>query len=306
MKNVALAAAIGASAILAACSSAPDYSGLSDDGVYGPTPTSSSAPASSATAAPAGGPQPPSFPIPATGPGSAASTARQFFIDQVYPSLNTTCASCHSTGLNGAPVFLQNVAATAYQTIDVRGMIQPNSLLAAKGVHVGPALTGPQRTLVATWLAKEASERVGQAAPVNILEKIGDCLDENLFKAIGFENLRTQPGQNENADTCTGCNKAQCNVCHTAGDGGFYMALGSGLDDTTFAKTKQAAFVIKYIGLNGTTPVPSSAIKLKSDSTVLDPMHYHPMFKLDAAMLKGIDDFAKAAIYKYLAGQCGK
>ncbi len=302
MKNLVLAGTIGAAAILAACSSGPDYSALEGSEISAAEPVKPATPARTSTPSPI----PTPLPIPTSGPGSNGSPARQFFIAQVHPSLSPTCASCHSAGLNGAPVILQGDAATSYQTLDVRAMIQPNSILKTRGLHVGPALTAPQLTLVQQWLDLEAKERVGQAAPVNILEKIGDCLDEALFNVIKFEELRTQPGENEDADQCTGCKNAQCNVCHTAGDGNFYMGLGSGLDKATFVQTKQARFVSKYIGINGTTPVPSNALKLKSDSTVLDPMHYHPMFKLSGEMQKGIDDFAKAAIFAYQAGTCGK
>jgi hypothetical protein len=302
VNHLVLIAAVAASAALAACGAPADSSDLGLDPSSGATDQGAIVTAPPTTAVS----QPTPLPVPTRGPGSNDSTARQYFIDQVYPSLQTTCASCHATGLNGAPMFLQTNAATAYQTLDVRGMIQPQSLLLNKGQHLGPMLAPAQRTLVQTWLDKEAKERVGQAAPVNILDKIGECLDQTLFDAIGFEALRTEPGDDEDADTCTGCDHVQCNRCHTAGDGNFYMAVGSGLDDTTFQKTREAQFIIKYIGLNGATPVASNAIEAKSQSTIADPMHYHPMFKITPEMQQAIATFANNAIYKYLAGQCGK
>ena len=51
------------------------------------------------------------------------------------------------------------------------------------------------------------SRRVrGAAAPVNLMAKLGNCLDQTKFTAIGLANLRTVPRTNENTDNCTGCN----------------------------------------------------------------------------------------------------
>ncbi|MFO0674458.1 MAG: hypothetical protein U0235_33415 [Polyangiaceae bacterium] len=246
--------------------------------------------------------------IPASGPGSTSSAAHQFFVDKVFPSLNV-CVTCHATGNLGAPKFLATDANGAYQGIDAHGLIQDQSLLLTKGTHAGgsaPALDANQSSLITQWLALEAKERVGQAAPVNILEKMGSCLDKTLFDAIQFQQLRTTKRDNENANNCTGCNQTPCRSCHTGGDGGFYMAVGSALDQETFTESQKAKYIVKYIGLNGTTPVASNAIKLKGQATTTDRPYSHPMFTVPDDMQARIDAFVTAAITKYQNKQCGQ
>jgi hypothetical protein len=277
------------------------------DGTGGIPSTGSGAPSGASSTASNPTPATP-MPIPTAGPGSASSPARTFFIDKVFPTLSV-CVTCHATGNLGAPRFLAQDAPSAYQGIDAHGLIQDQSQLLKQGTHAGgsaPALDANQTDLITQWLALEATERVGQAAPVNILDKIGACLDQTLFDAVEFQKLRTTKRDNENANNCTGCDNAPCRTCHTAGDGNFYMAAGSTLDQNTFSETQKAKFIIKYIGLNGTTPVASNAIKLKSDATLTDRPYSHPMFTIPDDMQQRLDTFVSTAITKYQNKQCGQ
>jgi mono/diheme cytochrome c family protein len=254
---------------------------------------------------------PPTAPPPASGPGSAISSAHDFYIKKVYPAL-ANCAACHQAGNNGAPIFLQTDPAVSYQSIDARGWIQLPSPILQKGPHMGPALTTEQMSVVNEWLQMEAKERVGQAAPVNILDKIGNCLLPTLFDQIHFENLLTQARNGEDANQCTGCNQAQCNTCHLGGDGGFYMGVGSPIDNasligvSTFTATQKAKYIVKYIGLNGTQPVPSYAIKAKQALVAVSPPYAHPMFVLPPEMDAAINNFVGAAINAYNSKLCGQ
>jgi len=245
-------------------------------------------------------------PPPASGPGSTQSAAHAYFVNSVYPTL-ANCAACHSTGASGAPKMMETDATTTYQELDARGLIVNNSLLLTKGTHAAgaaPALSTQQQQVITQWLSMEAGERQGQAAPVNVLEKLGGCLSETLFNGIGLQNLRTIKRTNENANNCTGCNNAPCRVCHTAGDNGFYMALGSNIDNGTFAATKTPQYIIKYFGLNGVEPVASNAIETKSEATQTGAPYTHPMFKLTDAQKTALDAFVNDAITKYKAGTC--
>lgn len=313
MRGWELAAALAKPLVLAAFAAACSDTDVLEGGTY-PSPagdgTGVKAPSNGATGsstASASG-ETLAHPIPAAGPGSADSVARKFFIEKVFPTLGT-CNVCHATGNLGAPKFLAQDPAVAYQAVDVHALIVDQSLLLTKGTHGGgaaPALDANQTKLVVEWLALESKERVGQAAPVNILEKIGACLDQTLFDAVKFQDLRTTRRDNENANNCTGCNNAPCRTCHTGGDGNFYMAAGSTLDKNTFAESQKAKFIVKYIGLNGTTPVPSNAIQLKSDATVTDRPYSHPMYTIPAEMKTRLDAFVTTAITKYQNKQCGQ
>ena len=245
-------------------------------------------------------------PPPSSGPGSSGSAAHAYFVNTVYSTL-ANCTACHGTGAQGAPKMMETDATTTYSELDARGLIVTNSLLLTHGTHAGgaaPALNATQQSAVTTWLQMEATERQGTAAPVNVLEKLGGCLDQTLFNNIGLQNLKTTKRTNENANRCTGCDNAPCRVCHTAGDNGFYMALGSNIDNGTFAATKTPQYIVKYFGLNGVEPVASNAIATKSAATVTAAPYTHPMFTLTPAMQTGLDAFVNDAIGKYKAGTC--
>src|SRR5262245_29667653 len=75
--------------------------------------------------------------------GADGAAARQFFIDKVYPSIEPTCSKCHSTGQDGAPIFLAGDGASSYTAVEgVTGLIaDPNSSpIVQHGLHSGPAL----------------------------------------------------------------------------------------------------------------------------------------------------------------------
>lgn len=308
--------AVAAFGLAAACSSPTTLDGYDGTGAGGPAASpgvsASPGPGAGATTAGAQSTTNPGTgaaqPVPATGPGSLASPARQNFIDKVFPAIGS-CVTCHATGNLGAPKFLGADAASSYAGLDGRGLIVTNSLFATKGSHAGggaPALDASQLALINQWLAMEAQERVGQAAPVNILEKMGGCLDQALFDAIQFGQLRTQQRENENGNNCTGCNNAPCRTCHLGGDGNFYMAVGSALDTNTFIETKKTKFIVKYLGLNGTTPIASNAITLKGKATATDRPYSHPMYTINTEMQQRIDAFVNAAITKYQNKLCGQ
>jgi hypothetical protein len=205
--------------------------------------------------------------------------------------------------------MMETGADITYQELDARGLIVNNSLLLTKGTHAGgaaPALNPTQQTAVTQWLGMEATERQGQAAPTNVLASLGNCLDETLFNNIGLQTLKTTPRTGENANRCTGCDNARCSICHTGGDNGFYMALGSNIDNGTFAATKTPQYIVKYFGLNGTTPVASNAIPMKATATQTGAPYTHPMFTIPATVQAGLDAFVNDAINKYKAGTCGK
>jgi hypothetical protein len=171
--------------------------------------------------------------------------------------------------------------------------------------HAGVGTNPPPdiRAAIDEWQTREKAS--GTKPVASVLDTIGDCLDETKFDAIGFAQLLTTPKPGENPNTCTGCNNAPCRDCHNAGDGGFFMAAGSNLGDNTFENTKLAKYIGKYITVNGTDPVPSHAIRAKSDATVTAAPYTHPMFKMSPTMEAALDAFVDDAITKYKAGTCG-
>jgi hypothetical protein len=186
-------------------------------------------------------------------------------------------------------------------------------MLLKKGPHEGPALTAAQVTLLTTWLNKEVAVR-GSQAPVNLFAKLGNCLDQTKFNAIGIGQLRTVPRQGENANTCTGCNNASCQKCHESGEFAMYSNNG-GLNPqvATFpelqnnATSPEGIYIIsKYITTSGTQLLPSTAIQDKANVVKTGTPYSHPLFTLSATSAQAITDFANDAIGKYNNKLCGQ
>jgi hypothetical protein len=101
--------------------------------------------------------------------GTGSGTARDYFINTVYPMFeeapsSNPCASCHSTGLNGAPIFLADNAAGSYTAItsyaNGKFIAAPaNSILVLHGAHTGPAMDPDEKNDVVQWLTMEVAER---------------------------------------------------------------------------------------------------------------------------------------------------
>jgi hypothetical protein len=252
---------------------------------------------------------------------AADAKAKDLFNKNVQPELTRSCGGCHAQGPGPAWIVPADVE-KSYAFMFNRGYVVKASALVKKGIHSSggaPALTPPQTKTVIQWIALELKER-GDKAPPSVLDKLGDCLDKDKFAAIGLGKLltATRNAQNnpnkytENANECTGCKPTTCNVCHSADPGsGFVMAMGNDIlpADTTFNETKSTAppYLQKYFGLDTTgTPIPSKALKAKSDATVQGKPYSHPMYTIPPAVETALDAFVADAIAKYKAGTCGK
>ncbi len=89
---------------------------------------------------------------------SVARNAKPQFVAEVYPALQPTCATCHATGQQNAPIFFGATADATYTQFEARGFTNDASIL-NKGQHAGPALTATQTGIVQRWLAAEQSAR---------------------------------------------------------------------------------------------------------------------------------------------------
>jgi hypothetical protein len=250
----------------------------------------------------------------------AGMTAKEIFTTKVHPELTKTCAGCHTTG--PAPAWIAKDAEATYALMFQRGYVTKASVLITKGAHnggAGPALTSAQLTSVAGWVDQELRER-GDKAPPSVLARLASCMDQAKFDAIGFGTLQTvtrtaknnPTGQTEDANTCTGCKPSPCATCHSADPGsGFLMAVGNDIleKNHTFEESKSTnpPYLQKYFGLDTSgTPIPSKAIRAKSDLTVQGKAYSHPMFVLSEKMETAIGAFVLDAITKYKAGTCGQ
>ncbi len=319
----AFAAALVAAASLAACSSSQGSlgggDGTGDPGTGDPSGTGGSGGSGgngdttggggSSAATPPAQPQDQQPP-----PGVTDNAAKTFFVQKVDPSLLGTCGGCHAApGSAGAPVYLSSTSASdGYTMVEARGYISgSSSMLLKKGAHEGPALTADQVSLINQWFALELQVR-GNQAPVNLLSKLGTCVDPQKFAAIQLQNLRTIKRTNENGNNCTGCNNAVCQTCHQQGEYAMhsnFSNLGQKTSDALVANgtSPEGVFLInKYVTTNGTTLVPSTALADKAKVTQTGTPYSHPMFQISPTMATAITAFANDIITKYNNKQCGQ
>jgi hypothetical protein len=95
-------------------------------------------------------------------------TAHAVFVDEVQPTLISTCRACHVAdgGTSVGPAFLDEAAELSYTYAknyqSAAGKIltasPESSLLVTKGAHIGPALTDAQKAVIARWLQLEQQE----------------------------------------------------------------------------------------------------------------------------------------------------
>ncbi len=254
----------------------------------------------------------PPAPIPQSGPGSKDSAARAYFISDVYPSLQGTCAGCHSSGAAGAPKFMSTDASSTYQLFDQRGYIVATNSLMVSHKHAGAGTdpTTQQATLINTWLQKEGLERVGQKAPEDILGKVGKCINPADWKAAeaAIRNIATIQRQGENANQCHSCNIAAgqgaCASCHAGGDYNMVAGLQNQTYTTDLVRTRP--FINKFFGLNGTDIVPSDAVKAKGVATQTGAPYSHPKYTISPQAEQAIATMVTNAAnqYKTTGGNC--
>jgi len=240
--------------------------------------------------------------------------AHQYFVSTVFPSLNSTCTSCHGNPANtaGAPQFLAATAEAAYTAVDAYTpaliAVPENSLLIQHGVHTGPALDPGQVTLVSEWLQMEADERGlvggGDTPPTGptlqeALQGFADCMNYDTWMADGLDNLamtQTQYGA--------------CYSCHSSGDAANWLSLNG---QETFDMNRQFPYIKRLVSgtvdetgaFAGLVPARRWENKgLEAESCNPDLDNCHPVYSLQGGMVTGIDDFVDATIQLYEAGGC--
>lgn len=322
-----LGIAIGVAALVAACGDDPNGGGL---GAYtrgggtgeGGEQGSSTVPGGNGAQQPGGGATGGAGPTPVDTAATPDTEGKKFFVANVHPSLAQTCGACHETG--PGPAWLKKTdTEVSYKMMFQLGYVSQQSRIVLKGAHQGaPALTPDQSTKFSQWVALELKAGGGKAPP-NVLEKMGACFDKAAFDAMQLGNMRTlrRTGNNnanqvtpwnENDDNCTGCDNSPCRTCHSGDDAtGFVLSIGNPNLPQTFtfdqSKLTTPTYLQKYFGVSATgEPIPSNALKIKSDATAKDKAYTHPYYRIDAAMETRIAAFVDSAIAKYKAtnGAC--
>jgi hypothetical protein len=249
-------------------------------------------------------------------------TAKDFYVNQVDASLRATCASCHQSGSNGAPIWMGGTAEQSYGLITTNANGQLPGLLAAPansqlvlhGAHTGPALTTAQNQLVSQWLAMEVQARGINPAPVltisDALNQFAACMSYTDFTD------RTATGKSA-ADVARQqtTNDGSCNGCHNKGDGGFWASYGTinGTDESQvmFQSTGILPFIKKWV--TGTVDQTGQFKDLVSSDAIINKASLaaqcvgpacHPKFQLDSATTTAIDTFVNNTLTRWHNKAC--
>ncbi len=255
-------------------------------------------------------------------PADSSSAAKTFFLKNVYPALQLTCAFCHAAPNNPvhAPQWMGFDAATSYANIETfEGLIAypTNSKILLKGEHTGPALTPTQAKLVQQWLQLEADERGLKAPKPPDMPKPTDppavSADEALGqfgKCMSYDDFMTTKAYELAFQQTTGW--GPCRGCHNSGWAGAFIDDDSKL---MFQQNQHKPFILKLAAFttqNGAFKdiVPANRFRDKGS----EPCTYsgdqkdlcHPKYVLVPEVQDGLDAFFKATYdrWKKTAGKC--
>jgi hypothetical protein len=249
--------------------------------------------------------------IQPNGPLTAAQRAQQMFVNDVYPALQPSCASCHATGAGAAPIFLGNDAATSYAAIEASGLVADpaTSQLVLHGKHTGPALTSSQQGTVVAWLSQEMLARTSGGGAGGLtsadltaaLASFGACMSYADWTQAGLDALGTMKTQN--AGTCSGC--------HNVGDGNFYANTDGA---RTFTASTKGPYVETYVmgsvdakgGFAGLVAANVITDKAKSAAACTQGAGCHPQFTVDPALQAGIYTFVSTTLARFKINACSK
>ena len=179
--------------------------------------------------------------------GSSVEEAKQFFIANVYPQYQKSCANgCHDKAQKGAPVYLADNGEGSYNAIEgISGYIAAplQSPLAQKGLHSGPALTEQQYKLTEDWLTKEVNARklsFDNSKPPNLREgfrRFGKCMSFKRWTELKLDTICKVPSQGDN-------NGGPCSSCHISGQSSLWLSPDGA---ETFAKFTQYPYIQKLV-----------------------------------------------------------
>lgn len=252
----------------------------------------------------------------------AQSAAKTFFVAQVYPAVQFTCAFCHAASDNPvhAPQWMGFDAEASYVNVEAyEGLIAApdNSKLLLKGEHTGPALTPGAAKLMRHWLELEAQERgITMAKPTEAPKPEGPpaiTADEALTqfgKCMTYDDFQSSRAYELAFQQTTGW--GPCRGCHNSGFAGAFID-----DDATlmFEQNRKKPFLLKlaaYVTEKGEFKDIVAANRFRDKGTEVctytgaDKVLCHPKYVLIPEVQDGIDTFFNATYshWKQTKGAC--
>ncbi len=190
-----------------------------------------------------------------TGAPPPSGSPQDYFEQNVYPQLSSSCGSCHDKSILGVgtPYFLDASATASYTLVKaLPGYVTEPGLsrLIVKGEHYGgdgPALTLDETDRVTAWLELEleADPDPGggpvELTPLQELQKFGSCMSYADMEIYNIAQLANQEVIYQN-------NPVECDSCHDSnnGDTGLAGTAITPVMDRMFELTQQMPWIMKF------------------------------------------------------------
>jgi hypothetical protein len=235
-------------------------------------------------------------------------SAKQYFVRNVYPQVNSACGKCHG-GQGPGSTFLGADSEAAYTAVEGSlGLIAaPSKSPLLTYTHKDPTvgkLTPQQKNTLSQWLTLEATERglAGAVAPPKTLadayKAFKECSRYDVWRRTGMDRLPYT--QTDREGPCLGC--------HSTGQGGVYLAA-AGRD--TYKTLMEFPYIQKLIV--GTVDskgnfdqlVPAGRIIEKANEICPEgSLTCHPSYGLPPQVELAINTFVQTTLENLRGGTC--
>jgi hypothetical protein len=249
------------------------------------------------------------------GTDSGSLTAREYYLEEVHPSIVKTCGSCHTATAELAPGWMDVDPVASYElSKNYPGCITEdpaNSAIIIKPAHEGPAFTDVQKGLFGKWINMELDEKGSTGSSMGsgmttssgktvkqLFDEFANCMDLDLWKGAGMPLI---PNQDTN-------DSGQCMSCHNQGAGGFFASNDVA---ETFAMNKTFPYIMRlvvpvYVGTEPTDLAPSLRIQQKGveQCQAANQDICHPKYSLTPENVAAIEKFQSQTLQKWKSGAC--
>ena len=232
----------------------------------------------------------------ATGEPGEPLSAREFFIEEVFPELGKNCAICHAPGDECAPPFMRTTAEASYDELKAYSglVVHPgNSNLIHYGAHTGPALTVTLEELVTEWLTLERPDPPSGKTQLQALDEFGPCMDFDNFMTTGFYKMAYQQ-----------TDAGPCGSCHKTGEAGTWLGYNQ---DEMFAKNQKRPWIKRLVKAdfdpdgNFKDLLPSPRLVEKVENNCGSP---HPRALVEDPNKLAITEYFQTTHQAWMAGDC--
>jgi hypothetical protein len=239
---------------------------------------------------------------------SQLATARNYFIQSVYPTMAAQCGGCHS-GTGGGEVFMASTPGDTYNSLQNTPQLidTPTNSQLIKHIHanLSVVLSPEMRDLFTQWLTLEANARgitnTG-SKPTSLQDayaQFAKCMTVDWWNVTGMGNL---PFVQTDAD-------GPCLGCHSGGQGGAFLNATPAF---TFTKMQTFPYIEKLVvgkvdsSGHFDSLIPSRRfIEKANEGCPVGSTFCHPTYGLPPEIEGAVTNFVDTTLQNLTGGTCG-